>query len=153
MASAEGTYVDPSALIKLYFHHPDSAAISAWRARRRDALPVTHHGRVEIVSGLCQAAFRRHITSVALRDALASVEEDFAVGRYVHADALWRSALRRAEDLTREYTPEIGCRSLDVLHVACALELRLPNFLTFDLRQRRLARAIGLKTVSLRTPS
>ncbi|HEY3074203.1 MAG TPA: PIN domain-containing protein, partial [Burkholderiales bacterium] len=59
--------------------------------------------------------------------------------------------LRRAADLSLEYTADIGCRSLDVLHVACALELGLPNFLTFDLRQRRLVRSVGLKAVSLRT--
>jgi len=150
VASAEGTYVDPSALTKLYLHHPDSAAMSAWRARARGPLPVTHHGRVEIVNGLCQAAFRRHISAPALRDALASMEEDFATGRYVHADVPWRPALRRAEDISREHTPEIGCPAVDLFHVACALELRLPNFLTFDERQRRLAGAVGLKTVALR---
>lgn len=150
MASAESTYVDPSALIKLYLRHRDSAAISAWRARLRGALPVTPHGRVEIVNGLCQAAFRRDITVLALRDALASVEEDFASGRFTHADVLWRSALRRADELSREYTPAIGCRSLDVLHVACAMELSLQAFLTFDVRQRRLAGAVGLKLVSPR---
>jgi predicted nucleic acid-binding protein len=150
VASAESTYVDPSALIKLYFRHRDSAAISAWRARLRGPLPVTPHGRLEILNGLCQAVFRRDITPAALRDALASVDEDFADGRYVHADILWRSALRRADDLSREYTPAIGCRALDVLHVACAQELGLPNFLTFDLRQQRLARSVGLKRVSLR---
>ncbi len=150
MASAEATYVDASALIKLYFHHPDSAAMSAWRARLRGALPVTHHGLLEIVNGLCQLAFRRDMTAPALHDALASVEEDLAIGRYIRADVPWRSALHRADDLSREYTPEIGCRSLDVLHVACALELGLPSFLTFDLRQRRLARAVGLKLLSPR---
>jgi predicted nucleic acid-binding protein len=147
VASVEGTYVDPSALVKLYLHHPDSAAISAWRARARGPLALTHHGQVEIMNGLCLAAFRRDITSAALRDALASLEEDFVAGRYVHADILWRPALRRAADLTREHTPEIGCRSLDVLHVACAMELGLPAFLTFDMRQRRLARAVGLKVL------
>jgi hypothetical protein len=34
---------------------------------------------------------------------------------------------------------------LDVLHVASALELGFRNFLTFDLRQQNLARAVGLK--------
>jgi predicted nucleic acid-binding protein len=150
VANAETTYVDPSALVKLYFHHPDSAAVSAWRARSGGALPITHHGRLEIVNGLCQLAFRRLMTAPALGAALASVEEDFVAGRYVQADLLWRSALRRAEDLSREYTPSIGCRSLDVLHVACALELGLPNFVTFDLRQQRLARSVGLKSVPLR---
>lgn len=150
MAAAEATYVDPGALLKLYVHEPESFAMSAWRARTRGALPVTHHARAEIVNGIGLAAFRRDISAVALRDALASVDEDFAAGRYVHADVLWRSALRRAIDLSREYTPQTGCRTLDVLHVACALELALPSFLTFDARQRRLARSVGLKVLSLR---
>ena len=124
--------------------------MSAWRAGVRGALPLTHHGRVEIVNGLCLAAFRRHLTAEALRDALASLEEDFASGRYVQAEILWRSALRRAADLSREYTPQLGCRSLDVLHVACALELGMTAFLTFDVRQRRLAREVGLRPLAPR---
>jgi hypothetical protein len=69
----------------------------------------------------------------------------------VHADVPRRPTLRRAEELSREHSPGIGCRLVDVFHVACALELGLANFLTFDLRQRRLVRAAGLKAVSLRT--
>ena len=36
-------------------------------------------------------------------------------------------------------------RSLDLLHVAAALELRAKSFLSFDTRQRQAARAEGLK--------
>jgi len=39
-------------------------------------------------------------------------------------------------------------RDLDTLHVASALELKAERFWTFDERQKRLARAVGLKTVS-----
>ena len=124
--------------------------MAGWRARKRGALPVTPHGRVEVVNAICLAAFRREIDDVGFRDALASFEEDFVGGRYVNADVLWRSALRRAEALSREYSPRLGCRSSDTLHVATALELALPSFLTFDIRQRRLARAVGLKVVALR---
>ena len=59
-------------------------------------------------------------------------KEDLEEGRYIQADLLWRAALKRAGDLSRMYTPSLGCRSLDVLHVASALELELKNFLTFD---------------------
>jgi predicted nucleic acid-binding protein len=38
---------------------------------------------------------------------------------------------------------------LDVLHVACALELKLRHFLTFDERQQQLAAKVGLKIVRL----
>ena len=55
----------------------------------------------------------------------------------------------RARDVSREHTPRLGCRSLDVLHVASAMELELKGFLTFDSRQRQLAHAVGLKVVAL----
>jgi predicted nucleic acid-binding protein len=151
VARAEAVYVDPSALLKLYVHQPESPAMAAWRAGAGGALPITPHARAEVVNGICLAAFRRDIGPTAMQDALASFEEDLVAGRYAQADVLWRSALRRAAELSREHTPQLGCRALDVLHVACALELGLPAFLTLDLRQRRLARSVGLKVVGLRS--
>jgi predicted nucleic acid-binding protein len=145
VASAETTYADASALLKLYIHQPESARMSAWRARTKGALAVTHHGRVEIINGICLATFRRYISVEAMTDAL----EDFVEGRYIQADLLWRACLKRAGDISRKHTPTIGCRSLDVLHVASALELQLKDFLTFDRRQQKLARAVGLNPISL----
>lgn len=149
VASAEKTYVDPSALLKLYIHQPESALVSAWRARTKGPLFVTHHGRVEVINGICLAAFRTYISDDAMADALSSFDEDFAEGRYLQADLLWRAALQRAADLSRQHTATIGCRSLDVLHVASALELEAKKFLTFDARQQQLAQAAGLKPVLL----
>jgi predicted nucleic acid-binding protein len=62
---------------------------------------------------------------------------------------LWRATLKRAGNLSQKHTPVLGCRSLDVLHVASALELELKNFLTFDRRQQKLAKAAGLKPILL----
>jgi predicted nucleic acid-binding protein len=112
-------------------------------------LAVTHHGRIEIVNGICLAAFRRLISAEAMADALASFDEDFEEGRFFQADLLWRAALKRAGEVSRRHTPSVGCRSLDVLHVASALELQLKNFLTFDRRQQKLARAAGLRPIAL----
>jgi predicted nucleic acid-binding protein len=148
VARAERTYVDPSALLKLYVHEPESAAMSGWRTRTAGALPISEHGRLEIVNGICLAAFRKTIDADAMRDALASFEEDLAEGRYSQADVLWRATLRRAGDISRKYTAALGCRTLDVLHVATAAELGLRTFVTFDGRQQRLARAAGLKVVT-----
>ena len=135
MASAEGTYADPSALLKLYIHEPESGPMSAWRARTTGAVPLSEHGRLEIVNGICLAGFRHAISADAVRDALASFDEDLSEGRYAHADLPWRAALRRAGALARTHTATIGCRALDVLHVAAALELGLRDFVTFDCRQ------------------
>ena len=150
MASAERTYVDPSALWKLYIHEAESPAMSAWRTRIKGALPITLHGRLEIENGISLAAFRKAITTGAMADALLSFEEDLAEGRYTEIDVLWRATLRRAADISRTYTPKLGCRSLDVLHVATAIELGLRDFVTFDGRQRLVARAVGLKSITPR---
>ena len=112
MAAAERTYADPSALLKLYVHESESAAMSAWRRRTNGALPITEHGRLEIINGICLAAFRKVISAEALTDALASFDEDFAEGRYLQTDVLWRATLRRAAELSREHTPTIGCPPL-----------------------------------------
>ncbi|MDE3083894.1 MAG: type II toxin-antitoxin system VapC family toxin [Verrucomicrobiota bacterium] len=148
MAIAEKTYVDPSALLKLYLNEPESRAMTAWRAKVRGPLPVTHHGRVELVNGIALAAYRQLITEQVFSAAMAAFDDDFQQGRYRQADLLWRAALNRAADLSRNFSRTFGTRTLDVLHVASALELGLRSFLSFDVRQQKLVRAIGLKLVA-----
>jgi predicted nucleic acid-binding protein len=47
--------------------------------------------------------------------------------------------------LGRRHSSRLGQRTLDTLHVAIALELNAERFWTFDERQAKLARAVGLK--------
>ena len=117
------------------------------RRSARGPLPLTPHGRLEIVNAIGLAAFRADIRAAARDDALASFDEDIRDGRYADADVPWRAVLRRAHDISRLHTGTLGCRTLDVIHVAAALELGLPSFATFDRRQQRLARTVGLKLV------
>jgi predicted nucleic acid-binding protein len=53
-------------------------------------------------------------------------------------------AWETADDLARRHGAILGIRTLDSLHIACALELNASCFWTFDRRQARLAEAIGL---------
>jgi predicted nucleic acid-binding protein len=147
--TAEEVYVDPSALARLYIHQAGSREMSAWRAKLRGALPVTHPGRTEIVNAICRAAFLGQLDPDGLAEALADFTSDFASGHLRQAEILWRAALNGAAELSRRHTPKLGTRSLDVLHVACALELKLRHFLTFDGRQQQLAAAAGLKVIRL----
>jgi len=148
VATAEKIYADPSALLKLYLKEPQSRAMTAWRAKIAGPLLVTHHGRVELINGIGLATHRGIITEATSEAALAALDDDFTQGRYIQADLLWRATLKRAGELSREHTPTLGCRSLDVLHVASAAELGLRYFVTFDLRQQQLARAVGLKVIA-----
>lgn len=49
--------------------------------------------------------------------------------------------------LSRRHSARVGARMLDVLHVASALDLKPDAFLTFDERQRKLAKAEGLRVL------
>lgn len=72
-------------------------------------------------------------------------EEDCIAGIWIPVDlpeSLWEASI----GLVRQYGPALGVRTLDSLHVACALELKAERFWTFDERQAKLAEAAGLDT-------
>jgi predicted nucleic acid-binding protein len=50
-----------------------------------------------------------------------------------------------ASTYSRQKTSKGGHRTLDILHVATAVHLRATEFLTFDGRQKKIARHAGLK--------
>ncbi len=122
--------------------------MARWRGKIRGPLLVTHHGRLELLNAIGLAAHRGVVDQSIHDAALKALDDDFAAGRYVQADLLWRATLKRASDISREFTRVIGCRSLDILHIASALELGLRSFVTFDTRQGRLAQALKLKVLT-----
>ncbi|HTV42130.1 MAG TPA: type II toxin-antitoxin system VapC family toxin [Candidatus Sulfotelmatobacter sp.] len=148
--TANEVYVDPSALSRLYIHQAGSREMAVWRSKVSGTLAVTHHGRTEVINAICRAAFLGQFDRPGMADALADLSADFAAGHLGQADILWRAALNRAAELSQTHTPKLGTRSLDVLHVACALELKARYFLTFDIRQRQLAAAVGLRNVQMK---
>jgi predicted nucleic acid-binding protein len=101
-----------------------------------------------LINGLALASFRGFLSATALEAALDALDDDFEQARLRPADLPWRAVLKRSADLSREHTQNLGTRSLDVLHVASALELGLKRFVTFDSRQGQLAIAVGLKLVT-----
>lgn len=55
------------------------------------------------------------------------------------------SAYSKCIELGLQYAAALGLRTIDTLHVACAIELGARIFRTFDQRQLRLAKACGSK--------
>jgi predicted nucleic acid-binding protein len=147
VTSADRIYVDPSALRRLYVHDPHSRAFCTWRASVRGALPLTRHGRVEVVNSIALAVFRRDLTPQAGDGAIADLNDDLDRGRLVLTDVPWRAAFERATELSVVHTPKLGTRTLDVLHVASAMVLNGRVFVTYDERQAALAKAIGLRVL------
>lgn len=148
MATAEQFYVDPSALVKLYLREAHSREMAAWRGKLRGSLPLTHHGQLEVRNALGLALHRSSITPAMHEAALIAFADDLTQGRNRVTDIGWRTVHSTATEISRLHTPAIGCRTLDVLHVACALEMDLRRFVTYDQRQAQLAKAIGLRVVT-----
>lgn len=76
---------------------------------------------------------------------LADLKTDLISGDLITVPGPWPQIHLAAERLSERYTDANGHRSMDILHVATAIELGAREFLTFDANQRRLASAEGLR--------
>ena len=139
-------YADTSFLVSLYIQDANSVRAVADAPK---LLPVcfTQLLEHELRNAIRLCVFRRQITTTQREQALHDIESDKAAG-VLHAVPLdWPKALRHAEALGRRHTETLGARGMDILHVASALALKASRFVTFDERQRKLARLAGLDTV------
>jgi len=148
VATAERTYVDPSALRSAYVHDSRSAKFAAWRRRVGGALPVTRFGRSELVNSILLGVHRGFLQDEDARGAVDDFDADVAEGRITLIDALWRRTLDLATELSSRHTVRLGTRALDVLHVATALTLETTHFVSYDDRQRKLAKVAGLRVLA-----
>ena len=144
---------DTSFLMSLYGRDSNSRRAAALVARDKPVFLLTEFGEVEFNNAVERLLFSgRSGAYWTLREAQA-VRERFE--QHVNAGVLqprpvpsdaWQTAIR----LSRNYSAKLGTRTLDVLHVAVALSLQPDVFLTFDKRQWRLAKAVGLRVLPLR---
>lgn len=49
-----------------------------------------------------------------------------------------------AGELSASHSAILGCRTLDIIHIAAALVIGTREFVTFDVRQGALAKRVGL---------
>ena len=77
--------------------------------------------------------------------AFAKLKANMASGGRMAVTADWEDVLQIGERISDKHTPREGHRSFDVLHVATALHFGAQELLTFDVDQKRLAKAEGLK--------
>ena len=139
-------YADTSFLISVYL--PDAHSIEADRRMASGPnLPISPFGHAEFANAIYRQVFLRRISEIVARRAWENFEFDCRSG-LLQTAAFPETAWNVIADLARRYAPTLGVRTLDTLHVACALELRANRFWTFDERQARLAEAVGLDTTA-----
>jgi predicted nucleic acid-binding protein len=118
---------------------------------RRQALPLpyTWLHQLELRNALRLRVFRREITPAQRDASLNTLLADVAAGVLAPASPPLAEVMLEAERLSALHSETLGTRSLDIMHVAAALTVGLPHFLTFDARQAALARRAGLKVPAL----
>lgn len=136
-------YLDTSALLKLYIREPGSEAVQARVAAQDLPLPVWEIQEAELVNALRLKAFWKEITPEQAETQVGYFEDRQRRGLYVFPE-IHRSDLKRTFRRLSAETPRLGCRTMDVLHVACAVEIAATGFISFDERQRELALFAGL---------
>ncbi|HOY56922.1 MAG TPA: type II toxin-antitoxin system VapC family toxin [Verrucomicrobiota bacterium] len=144
--SAE-TYVDTGILAKSYVLESDSAAAIAILEAVGDPLVFSHVHALEIPNAIRLKRFRGEITAAEETAAVRAFRADVDAGRLARPDYDLPAVFIRAEGLSAKHSGGIGSRSLDLLHVAAALEAGCTTFASFDDRQRKLAALAGLKLI------
>jgi len=136
-------YPDTSFLVSLYLDDRHSAEAQRWLKSELNILLTRLHV-AEFTHAIEQHAFRGELSVSESRALHELLLEDIANSVWIEA-SIPESAYDRCIDLARHYASQFGSRTLDSLHVASALELNTTEFWTFDDRQKKLARAAGLK--------
>jgi predicted nucleic acid-binding protein len=138
---------DSSLIVALYLTEGDSARADAACAAVSPPILLTDWHRVEIANAFQRAVMNARITEAQAAQLWQDFTMDIAVGRFEIVSIDHAAVLARTLVLTQKHTATTGTRSLDLIHIASALELAAVEFLSFDHRQRQAASAEGLKVV------
>lgn len=137
-------YLDTSALLKLYICETGSDAVQSRIASQDHPLPIWEIHQAELINALRLKVFWNEISADQAAAQIDLFQQRFKRGLYFFPEIDRNSLMRRFLDLSAD-TTRLGCRTMDILHVACALEIGAIEFLSFDQRQNRLAGHAGLK--------
>lgn len=145
-------YPDTSFLCSLYRRQDHTAGAIAYRLHMKEPLSASPLLEFEFRQAIRLQVFlhsqdkKKGYGQPEADQMLADWESDLAAGIVQIVPVDHDAVLRMAEFLSSTHAMKGGHRTLDILHVATARHLAARDFLTFDVRQKKLAKAIGLRT-------
>ena len=142
-------YADTGFLCSVYAPDANSPRAIARMAGQDLPKPFTWLHQLEFRNALRLRVFRNEITPSQRDASLNAMLSDIATGVLADIDPPLDSVRTEAERLSALHSESLGTRSLDILHVASALVLGIPDFLSFDQGQSSLACAAGLNVPAL----
>lgn len=131
--------------MSLYGRDANTDAATAL-VKSRPVFVLTPLAEAEFANALELQVFRKQWTRAEAR----KVREEFLRHQrsgLFQVQPVGQEFWEKAVNLSRHHTAKLGTRTLDLLHVAAALVSESEALYTFDERQRKLARAVRLRTV------
>ena len=136
-------YLDTSAFIKLYIRESGSVKVNEMIAANSEPLVIWDLHRIEFYNALKLKVFRDELTSEDADLLIRYFQTRNKEGIYYTPKLDRKDHVELCLELTA-FSTEIGCRSLDIMHVAAARLFETDRFVTFDERQAVLAKKAGL---------
>ena len=137
-------YADTSFLVSLYVLDANSEKAASHIQQAKLPFLLTPFGELELTNAISLRLFRREPSPSKVKATQALVQKDLTDG-VLQIKPMTMNNFEKAKQMARRRTPQLGTRTLDILHVASALELNAEMFYTFDRNQARLAKAEGLQ--------
>jgi predicted nucleic acid-binding protein len=138
-------YADTGVMVKGYVLEFDSESAVSILESLGDHLLYSHLHSVEIPNAIRLKRFRGEITKTQESAANRAFLSDIESGVLTTCEYDLREVFLLAERLSAKHSANLGSRSLDLLHVAAALESGATHFASLDTRQRKVASSSGLK--------
>jgi len=138
-------YADTGVMVKGYVLESDSEAAVRIIESLGDHLLYSHLHSIEIPNAIRLKRFRGEITKAQENAANRAFLSDIESGILTPCDYDLGEVFLLAERLSAKHSALIGSKSLDLLHVAAALESGATHFASLDTRQRKVASLNGLK--------
>ena len=136
---------DTSFLFSLYGNDVHTPPAVTWCTQHNHVIAISPLNRFELINALRFAECRKSLQpgEAALHQQL--FHHAIHDGRLVEIVCNLALVLAEATRLSATHTLTGGHRGFDILHVAAARIIGATHFLTFDVNQKRLAKAAGLK--------
>ncbi len=142
------TFCDSSFLASL-FVESDKLNKSASRIAQKfiHPMPYTLLGELELLNALRRGLAEKALDVSAHDTIIRRINDDETAGFLERRSINQIVHFEKARQLSKKFTGQLFCRSLDLLQVAAALLLDAETFVTFDKKQAKLALAAGLKVI------
>lgn len=142
-------YYDSSVIVKLFVREDLSDVVTQFVARQGQAVLVNSLHEIEIRNALRLKRFRNEIDDGQPIASLGMIATDIADRKLIRYEVNWRLVHGEAERLSASLAARVGLRTIDLLHLAAALNQTASGLVSLDRRQCAAAIQSGLEVIKL----